>query len=389
MASRDLSADWDPDDFVTDDRISGAVYREPLIFERELRSIFDRYWVYVGHESEVAKPGGYKTTWIGLQPVIFHRAKHGGQLHVFMNRCRHRGTTLCREGTGEVTNFTCPYHGWAYDGSGKLVGVPLKEDYDASTLEQLSLVEAPRVASYHGLVFASLAQDGPSLEEHLGHAKPYLDAITEYGVIVGAGRQQYESGANWKLQLENSVDNYHPRTTHRVFKKLFRDRGDESLGYLQTGDSLDLGNGHGLLAFDEPTNAVSKRHNFNLTVFPNLAFIGVQIRVIRPVSPRNSVVELYPMFLEGESDEERGDILRVHEDMFGPAGFATPDDVDLAMSRVDDGLSAVAGDDWAYVGKGLTKEVIDANGIRRGASMSDETAVRALYREWRRALRVE
>src|ERR1700733_5925588 len=60
---------------ITDDwHIHGSIYRDPLIFEREINTIFAREWIYVGHESEVSEGGSYKTAYIGRQPVIVTRS---------------------------------------------------------------------------------------------------------------------------------------------------------------------------------------------------------------------------------------------------------------------------------------------------------------------------
>ena len=61
------------------DRVHGSLYTEPEIFAEELERIWYRTWVFVGHESEVAQPGDYVRTSIGLQDVIMTRgARRGG-----------------------------------------------------------------------------------------------------------------------------------------------------------------------------------------------------------------------------------------------------------------------------------------------------------------------
>ncbi len=48
-----------------------------------------------------------------------------GEVHVFLNSCRHRGMKVCRYDEGNTPVFTCPYHGWSYGTDGRLVGRPL------------------------------------------------------------------------------------------------------------------------------------------------------------------------------------------------------------------------------------------------------------------------
>ena len=46
---------------VQEDRIHASLYTDPAIFAEELDRIFHAGWVFVGHESEVPRPGDYVT----------------------------------------------------------------------------------------------------------------------------------------------------------------------------------------------------------------------------------------------------------------------------------------------------------------------------------------
>src|SRR3712207_4681676 len=97
------------DDF----RVHTRLYTDPALFEAELERIFHQGWVYVGHTSEVAAPGSFKTTRLGRRPILVTRDE-AGVLHVLLNVCRHRGAAVCREAEGQAASFQCPYHGWVY-----------------------------------------------------------------------------------------------------------------------------------------------------------------------------------------------------------------------------------------------------------------------------------
>src|SRR5205823_1230154 len=153
--------------------------RDQDVFESEMRLIFGGTWVYVGHESEIAEAGDYKTTTIGLQPVIVSRGDDG-EVRVLMNRCRHRGTTVCQEPRGNARFFRCAYHGWTYGNDGRLTGQPFPGGYPKDfPRERFGLLRAPRVATYRGFIWASLISDGPSLEEHLGPVTSFLDEFCD------------------------------------------------------------------------------------------------------------------------------------------------------------------------------------------------------------------
>ena len=124
--------------------------------------IFARTWVYVGHESEVARPGDFKTTTIGRQPVVLVR-QPDGTLAVLFNRCSHRASTVCLERRGSAHHFRCPYHGWTFRLDGSLIGATYGDGYDEDDLDgpDFALGRIPRVGNYRGFVFASLARRGP------------------------------------------------------------------------------------------------------------------------------------------------------------------------------------------------------------------------------------
>src|SRR2546427_6090454 len=126
IATRETAFDLDA--LVKEDRVHRRLYTDPAIFEAEMRLIFEQTWVFVGHDSEIAQPGDFKTTYIGRNPVIMSRDRDG-QIHVLMNRCMHRGAVVCREERGNTSAFRCSYHGWTYNSRGELVVVTSRGGY--------------------------------------------------------------------------------------------------------------------------------------------------------------------------------------------------------------------------------------------------------------------
>src|SRR6188472_4496287 len=131
--------------------------------------IFMRTWVYVGHDSEIALPGDYKTTSIGSEPVVLTR-DGGGTPHVVVNRCSHRGAAVCLLPRGNASGFRCQFHGWTFGLDGELAAIPyLNEAVDK---EAMGLFAAPRVESYRGFIFASFNPAVPALTDHLRDVLP-------------------------------------------------------------------------------------------------------------------------------------------------------------------------------------------------------------------------
>src|SRR3954466_13143987 len=149
------------------------------IFELEQRRIFDRCWIYVGHESEVRKPGDFRTRSVCGRPVILARDS-ASAVRVFLNTCRHRGAMVCREAQGNVERYTCFYHGWTYDRDGSLYAMPGQSAYPPSfDRKDWGLKEAPRVEASHGFVFLNFDAHAMPLEDYLAGAREYIDLVLD------------------------------------------------------------------------------------------------------------------------------------------------------------------------------------------------------------------
>ena len=384
-----------PADLITDDwRLHGSIYTSREIFAIEQQQLFHDNWLYVGHESEVREPGDYKTTFAGVQPVIVARGADDGEIRVLLNRCRHRGSAVCHDDTGNANYFRCPYHGWTYRNSGELRGITYDDAYPDLDRSKLGLVRLPRVGKYSGFIFASFAPDGPSLEDYLGNARKYLDIVARQGpdgIRLSAGAHKLQYNNNWKLQIENTIDNYHFGFVHRSFLDVLADRLGQAPPIMQNvmnnpeWRTIDLGNGHSVHEFGDPETGNNQGQlgdlPFNLIVFPNLCFVGAQLRHVLPKKPARTEVRLYPIMHEGEPDDANAAILRVHEGFYGPAGMGGADDIEVAFDRVGDGMQAIE-EDWLIMSRGMHREQPGDNGTLIGHA-ADELPQRAFYRRWR------
>lgn len=387
--------------YITDDwKVSGRIYRDPEIFEQEMDRIYGRTWVYVGHESEVADGGDYKTARIGRQPVIVSRSSDDGSLSVLFNRCRHRGSAVCQQEIGNSNYFRCAYHGWTYGSDGRLIGVPFDDGYGESfDKSQFGLVHVPRVDSYRGFIFASLSAHVPPLVDYLGNAGKYLDFIADIGdgIELSAHAHKLVFNGNWKLQIENTIDPYHFSFTHQSWLDILKERNDGKsspwVKNVRTNKSwrgIDLEGGHGVHEYgglgviqDAHEIAIGELIPFNLNIFPSLAFVGAHLRLVVPVSVDKTYVYLYPIFPVGADEDTRSRILRDHEAFYGPSGFGSTDDIEVGFDRVTRGMSASAStEDYSLMRRGLHREELDPEtGLRTGRS-SDEVPQRAYLRRW-------
>lgn len=410
---------------VKEDRVHGSVYTDLNIFEEELDKIFYRGWVYVGHASEIPQPGDFRVTTIGRQSVIMVR-DDDGQVQLLMNRCTHRANAVCQVERGNAKKFRCAYHGWTFRNNGDLLGVTYQDRYGAwFRKEDFGLRKVPRMEMYRDFVFGSLSPVGVTLDEHLGRPVKeqldlFIDLSPEGELDVTAGVHKYGYRANWKFQVENSMDGYHPNFVHQTFFANIQRRSGAKLTDLFNSNSnsyaRDLGNGHVMLDY-RPYNKANQRRmqealptrpggqvyldaminrygqeraeeiftagGTHLLVFPNLVLIGVHIRVIRPVTIDQTEVFLYPTLLKGVPEAVNAARLRGHESFYGPAGGGATDDLEM-FERNQIGLSAQV-DPWLVLGRGLHQESQDVDGTLVG-QITDEVTQRGIWRQWKKVM---
>nr|WP_173238354.1 Rieske 2Fe-2S domain-containing protein [Sphingomonas sp. SH]ALZ45880.1 phenylurea herbicides N-demethylase alpha subunit [Sphingomonas sp. SH] len=227
------------------------VFRDERVFKVEMDRIFTRAWVFVAHETEIPKSGDFVLRKVGLDQVIVTRSA-GGAINVLLNHCRHRGTEVCHEDSGNTTHFKCPYHGWIYKNDGDFVGAPAMREAYGGRLDSKKngLLRAPQVESYHGFIFTCLSESGPSLSEYLGDVSWMLDAIVKLhpaGLKVLGAPERFIIRTDWKIGAENFAgDVYHIATAHlsvNETKYISQDMRDT----LKIGGGYRFQNGHGFI----------------------------------------------------------------------------------------------------------------------------------------------
>ncbi|WP_338616326.1 Rieske 2Fe-2S domain-containing protein [Pigmentiphaga sp. CHJ604] len=396
-------------------RVATNAYRDAEVFQAEIARIFSSSWIYLCHESEIPDAGDYKSTLLGLQPVIVSRDREGGVAAV-LNACTHRGATLCRAEGGSAKVLVCPYHGWSFRPSGELVGIPAAERYHADfDRSNKDLVKVPRIAAYNGFVFGSLDPHGEDLASFLGEGRELIDRWVRRsagGKIRLATPHRYAYPGNWKFQSENMYDGYHPGFVHRsAFNTMQKFAGSFDNRYFGTvrpdGRTRGFPGGHGTLEAGVPlesagVSAEARRkyeaslvalygeaearavlNNCQFLIFPNLAIFDFNVRVIQPISADRTEVYSYPVLLDGVDDSINANHMLDAQTRVGSAGMLSADDIDIFAGN-QNALKAT-GLRWVTLSRGLGLERMAASGVREGA-YSDETPQRAFWRKWARCM---
>jgi len=186
-------------------------YTAPEFYAREVERIFRKTWNFVGRADEIQKPGDYRVFDLVGESVIVLRDK-AGAIRAFANNCRHRGTRLL-SGSGNCRAIACPYHAWVYDLDGCLISSLGMEEAVGFDPAQYGLVPV-RVESWEGFLFIAFDAAAPPLSVHLGDL-PQRFAAYNFADMVCVRRKEYDLACNWKIYVENAMEDYHTPTVHR------------------------------------------------------------------------------------------------------------------------------------------------------------------------------
>jgi len=193
-----------------------AAYVSDEFFNRERERLFFGEWFCVGRADEAPNPGDYLVFDIAGESMLLVRGKNG-ELRVFFNVCRHRGSQLVPSTERVTRRFAstvrCPYHSWTYELDGRLRTAPYLEDGQDLCKADLPLHQAA-VDTWGGFVFVRVnGTSGPTLAAQLG---PIPDRLTRYPLdeLKIARRISYDIAANWKAMLENYNECYHCGPVH-------------------------------------------------------------------------------------------------------------------------------------------------------------------------------
>jgi fatty-acyl-CoA synthase len=400
---------------IESDRVHGSLYTDPAIFAAELERIWYRTWVYVGHLSEVPEPNDYVLKSIGPQPVIMSRDKQGA-IHLLLNRCAHRANLVCDAERGNSSAFRCPYHGWTFANTGKLLGYPFSSGYGGPEAKRdLGLARVPRVESYQGFVFGSFDEEGRSLREHLGAAREAFDRLVRLSpdgeVQFTAGWVKHKVKANWKMLLENETDGYHPQFVHASIFSVAESGIGDLYGEKSAAVSRDLGGGHtendlrpefrrlgqplgwfGTTPERVPDYIARMREihgeaadeilidgSPHVMVFPNLFIAEIQLFVLQPLAVDETVQHVTAVQLKGAPDMNRR-MLHQTIGSVGPAGLLLADDSEM-YERNQRGVNTRS-PEWLVLRRGLHRERRDEDGRTIGDA-TDEVPQRAIWRHYR------
>lgn len=427
MLERPAFADGIPA-LIRPNEVHRRVYADPDIFRLEIERVFGRSWILMGHECQIPKPGDYFLGRVGIKPVIVVRDR-ANKVRVFLNFCTHRGSTLCAERTGHVPRFICPYHAWTFGLDGKLIGIPLKEEYRSDfNWGAHGLAPIGEVELYRGFIFVNQDPRGLELATFLGDAKLAFDNMVDRSpdqeLIALDASVRYRVRANWKMVVENLNDSLHSMFAHASATTALRGVEDKEKllpiaramalsppELMQTVDSISTAFAHsygiGLIgqadkhqaryreiANDDYFAALAQsrgeekareilENDVHLTVLYPSAAVSARmqsVRLIRPLSVNETEIVFYVYGLKGAPDHILQSAREYTMLIGSPSSYVIVDDLEIyerCQSMYDRG-----DEEWISVHRGFGTDRSGSGGLL--ATGTSEGYIRNQYAVWSR-----
>src|SRR5262249_39933167 len=156
-------------------------------------------------------PGDYYTLSIAGEPLLIARDDER-VVRAYSNVCPHRGSVMI-EGQGNTKVFACPYHGWRFSRDGRLMAAPLMDKTVGFKKADCRLAEI-KVEIWGGFTFINFDSHASPLAPRLAglSAKIARYRFDEFKTDQVA---ELENDCNWKIGVENAIDEYHAYIVHR------------------------------------------------------------------------------------------------------------------------------------------------------------------------------
>jgi Rieske 2Fe-2S family protein len=190
----------------------GEFYTSEAILAEERAKLFPPMWHCAGRASALATAGEYVLREVAGESLILVRGKDS-KLRAFFNICRHRGTRLCTQASGQFSEtIQCPYHAWTYGTDGRLIGAPHMHEVEGFDRKDYPLHQAS-VAEWEGFVFVNVSRDPEPFAEWF---RPMIGRLARYelGELRVGHSVKYEVKANWKLVFQNYSECLHCPMIH-------------------------------------------------------------------------------------------------------------------------------------------------------------------------------
>ena len=410
------------------------VFLSQHVFEQEMKTVFRRTWIYVGHDSQAPNKGDFITTTIGTQPVIMVRHTDD-TIQVLLNRCPHKGVQLVNDPSGSTGRFfRCPYHAWSFKTDGSPLGIPFKKGYEDTGFDtscaKKGMCNVKNVKNYRGFIFARLSDEGESFEDFFSGSLSSIDNMIDRSPegkleIVGAPLR-YLHHCNWKMLVDNQTDTCHPMIAHEssagTVKRIWEAAAGEGapnpmpkpmvvelvLPFMSSYETFekmgirtwDHGHGHTGVSWSihseysdvegyftamieaygkERAEEIIAETRHNTCYFPNMMVKGAiqTLRLFKPVAADRTIVESWIFKLVGVPDTFLKRTAMYNRIINAPTSIVGHDDLEM-YERAQEGLKVDA-NPWVNMQRHYREDELGGEQVHPGTS---EVQMRNHYVSW-------
>ena len=189
-------------------------YQSEAVFQHERDRMFAKLPAVAAHVSEMPNPGDFVKREIAGRSIVVTRDAQG-DVHAFLNICRHRGTRLVDDESGCKHRFTCPYHAWSYANTGELLSVPHMDtgfpDLDKAQYSLKSLQCEERFGFIWVIATPDVSFDFDAYYAPIAAEAEGLDLAN----MAIAHEEKKVHNSNWKVLVEGGIESYHFKVAHR------------------------------------------------------------------------------------------------------------------------------------------------------------------------------
>lgn len=275
-----------------------ARYWDPQDFQAELDIFETSIWNMVGLTGDVAGDNDYLTVIIGGKSVIIQNFK--GELRAFDNVCAHRFSRIRSEEKGNGL-LRCPYHSWVYNKDGCPVAIPHENEafgFDQSEREQTHL-KRWSLELCGQFIFIRGNEVGPNLRVSLGETFDDLAALSKaLGNEVDTFVSEYD--ANWKVCVENTLDDYHgqfvhPTTFHPMLSGEFFYSYEGHQSMMKAGITEKSMAKWRRIAHHFDSRSIKTDNYYHYLIFPLLTVastfgVSFSLQTFRPLAPNRTLL---------------------------------------------------------------------------------------------------
>ncbi|MGR9092148.1 MAG: aromatic ring-hydroxylating oxygenase subunit alpha [Gammaproteobacteria bacterium] len=196
-----------------------SIYRQPVgeyicadQAAAEKRAFFRQQMLCIGLSARLPERGTFFTDDLSGVPILMTRDAEG-DVHAFLNVCRHRGSNVAQN-CGSARAFVCPYHAWTYNLKGELVARPEDAAFAGADRDTHGLTELT-TAEHNGMLWVCPTPNlDIDLEEQLAGLSPELaayklDTFHHFDSCIIQRRM------NWKLIVDTFLESYHFCVLHK------------------------------------------------------------------------------------------------------------------------------------------------------------------------------